>query len=380
MERQTLIKQSDIRTPCYIVDEQAIEENVTLLQQVAQAAGCKVLLAQKAFSMFELYPLIGRYLNGTTASGYYEARLGHEHFGGETHVFSPAFTQSEFGEILAVSDHLVFNSFSQWARFRDQALAAGKSCGMRVNPECPTQETAIYDPCTPGSRLGVTRSAFKPDMLNGLSGLHVHCLCEQGPDALETVMAAFEEKFGNFIGQMKWINFGGGHHITRPGYDTDHLIRLVKAFKQRHDVDVYLEPGEAIALNAGYLISSVIDLVENDGMNAILDASATCHMPDVLEMPYRPRIIGAGLPGEKKYTYRLGGPTCLAGDIIGEYAFDEPLKPGDRLIFCDMAIYTMVKNNTFNGMRLPDIHLLEKNDRIKTIKTFGYDDFKHRLS
>ncbi len=380
MEKQSIIEKNQVRTPCYIVDEQVIKENVELLRQTADAAGCRMLLAQKAFSMFSLYPLIRRYLDGTTASGLYEAKLGQEYFGGETHVFSPAFSDAEFEDVLSVSDHLVFNSFSQWEKFRERALAAGKHCGMRVNPESPTQETPIYDPCTPGSRLGVIRSAFRDQLLEGLSGLHIHCLCEQGPDALEVVMAAFEEKFGRFIPQMKWINFGGGHHITRPGYNIEHLVSLIRGFKQRYEVEVYLEPGEAIALNAGYLVGTVIDLVENDGMNAIMDVSATCHMPDVLEMPYRPRIIGAGFPGEKTYTYRLGGPTCLAGDIIGEYAFSQPLQPGDQLIFCDMAIYTMVKNNTFNGMRLPDIMLLRDNDQLDLVRRFGYDDFKTRLS
>lgn len=369
-----------VRTPCYVVDEQALESNLRILASVSEQAGCKILLAQKAFSMYAVYPLISRYLDGTTASGLYEARLGHDCFGGETHVFSPAYTDAEFDDLLAVSDHLVFNSFTQWQKFKDRALQAGKTCGMRVNPEKPTQDQTLYDPCTPVSRLGVTRSQFRPEQLNGLSGLHFHCLCEQNVDALEAVLTAFEDKFGTFLEQMSWVNFGGGHHITRPDYDRKKLIDLIRRFKARYNVAVYLEPGEAVALNAGYLVATVIDLMTNGMPIAILDTSATCHMPDVLEMPYRPQIISAGAAGEKPYLYRLGGPTCLAGDIIGDYAFDQPLRPGDRLVFCDMAIYTMVKNNTFNGMRLPDIALWHKDGAIEVIRQFGYVDFKNRLS
>lgn len=369
-----------ISTPSYVIDLAALTENLELLRDTGRNAGCKILLAQKAFSMYSLYPLISRYLDGTTASGLYEARLGHDHFGKETHVFSPAFTSAEFAAVLEISDHLVFNSFSQWHNFSQRALAAGKSCGIRVNPQCPTQEHSLYDPCTPASRLGVTRENFRPDLLAGIEGLHFHCLCEQDTDALEQVLAAFETDFGEYISKMKWINFGGGHHITRPGYNTGRLAEIVRDFRLRYKVDVYLEPGEAIALNAGYLVCSVVDVVTNGMDIAILDTSATCHMPDVLEMPYRPRLIGAGMPGEKKFTYRLGGPTCLAGDIIGDYSFAEPLQAGDQLIFCDMAIYTMVKNNTFNGMRLPDIVLLHPDDRLEQIRQFGYEDFRMRLS
>ncbi|MDW7657413.1 MAG: carboxynorspermidine decarboxylase [Bacillota bacterium] len=369
-----------VRTPCYIVDEQALEDNLRILASVSKQAGCKILLAQKAFSMYAVYPLISRYLDGTTASGLYEAKLGHEFFGKETHVFSPAYTDEEFADILAVSDHLVFNSFTQWRQFGSRALQAGKTCGMRVNPEKPTQAHTLYDPCTPASRLGVTRDQFCPDQLDGLSGLHFHCLCEQNVDALEAVLAAFEEKFGAYLAQMSWVNFGGGHHITRPDYDRKKLVDLIRRFKAKYDVTVYLEPGEAVALNAGYLVATVIDLMTNGMPIAILDTSATCHMPDILEMPYRPQIIGAGAAGEKPHLYRLGGPTCLAGDIIGDYAFDQPLRIGDQLVFCDMAIYTMVKNNTFNGMRLPSITLWHKNDTIEVIRQFGYEDFKNRLS
>ncbi|MDD2578800.1 MAG: carboxynorspermidine decarboxylase [Eubacteriales bacterium] len=379
---QTAVPAMDglFRTPAYLVDQQALIENLEILRQTADRAGCRVLLAQKAFSMFSVYPLIRQYLDGTTASGLFEARLGHDHFGGETHVFSPAYTEADFPEILAVSDHLVFNSFNQWRQFKDRALAAGKQCGMRINPQCPTQSTPLYDPCTAGSRLGVIREAFREDEMDGLSGLHLHCLCEQGAEDLAIVLDALKQRFGDWLPRLDWLNLGGGHHITRPGYNLDLLVRLVRELREAYGVTVYLEPGEAIALNAGYLVSSVIDIVENDLSIAILDTSATCHMPDVLEMPYRPRLIGAALPGEKPHTYRLGGPTCLAGDIIGDYSFDEPLKPGDQLIFCDMAIYTMVKNNTFNGMPLPDIVLMDDQDQLRLIRRFGYEDFRQRLS
>lgn len=378
MEPISLLK--DIKTPAYIIDESALIDNLCLLSEIASAASCKILLAQKAFSMYSLYPLIGRYMSGTAASGLFEARLGHDHFGGETHVFSPAYTDNDFQLLLSFADHIVFNSFSQWEKFRERAISAGKICGIRVNPECSTQDHAIYDPCSPFSRLGVTRDNFRPDMLDGITGLHFHTLCEQDSDALEATLAVFEEKFGEFLPRMKWVNFGGGHHITRPGYDVDRLISLIRRFRIKYDIEVYLEPGEAVALNTGYLASSVIDIIDNKMPIAILDASAACHMPDILEMPYHPRIIDAGEPGVKTYTFRLGGPTCLAGDILGDYSFDKPLIVGDILFFCDMAIYTMVKNNTFNGVPLPDIALLDKNGVLSTIRSFGYEDFRSRLS
>ena len=370
----------EVRTPAYVIDRVALENNLKCLADVSAQSGARILLAQKAFSMFHVYPLISKYLHGTTASGLYEAKLGHKHFGGETHVFSPAYTNENFDEILEVSDHIVFNSFSQWIIFRDKALKAGKSCCIRVNPECSTQDHAIYDPCSPFSRLGVTIDNFREDLLDGISGLHFHTLCEQNSDALESTLSAFESKFGRFIHQMKWINFGGGHHVTRADYDVEKLISLIKSFKAKYAVEVYLEPGEAVALNAGYLVSTVVDVFENGMPIAILDTSAACHMPDVIEMPYRPNIVGAGAPGEKPYTFRLGGPTCLAGDIIGDYAFDAPLAPGDRLIFCDMAIYSMVKNNTFNGVPLPDIGVTHEDGSYHLIRRFDYSDFESRLS
>ena len=371
---------SKLKTPCYLVDEAAIKSNLEILQMVGRESGAKILLAQKAFSMFRVYPLMAKYLQGTTASGVFEAKLGHDYFGGETHIFSPAFDESSFDEILSLCGHIVFNSFSQWERFGEKALKASVSCGMRINPAHSTQEHGIYDPCAPGSRLGVTIEQFRPELLGGIEGLHFHCLCEQDADALEETLQAVEEKFGAFLPQMKWVNFGGGHHITRPGYDIPRLIRLVKDFSARYNVTVYLEPGEAVALNAGYLAATVMDVVYNTLPIAILDASSTCHMPDVLEMPYRPPLLDSGKPGERPHTFRLAGPTCLAGDVTGDYSFDRPLKMGDRLAFGDMAIYTMVKNNTFNGMGLPDILLWREDGEIEPVRRFGYEDFKCRLS
>ena len=369
-----------LKTPCYVIDEAKIESNLKILKDVSERAGCKILLAQKAFSAFCLYPLIGKYLSGTTASGLYEARLGKEEMGKESHVFCGAYKDDEIDEIFEICDHIVFNSFNQWEKFRDKAIARKKSCGIRINPEHSTQEHGIYDPCSFGSRLGVTRENFKLESLNGLEGLHFHTLCEQNSDALIETVAAVEEKFGDIIPKMKWVNFGGGHHITREDYDIEALINCIVSFKKKYGVEVYLEPGEAVALNAGYLVTEVLDTVKNGIDIAILDASAACHMPDVIEMPYRPPLYNSGKDGEKKYTYRLAGATCLAGDVIGDYSFDNPLNVGDKLIFEDMAIYSMVKNNTFNGMPLPSIAVLRKDGTIETVKSFGYEDFKYRLS
>lgn len=367
-------------TPCYVVEEELLKKNLEILQRVERESGCHILLAQKAFSMYYFYPLIGTYISGATASGLYEARLGYEEMGKENHVFSPAYKEEEFEEILTLCDHIIFNSFSQWRKYKERAVRAGKECGIRINPECSTQEHGIYDPCSKGSRMGVTLKNFEPDMLEGIAGLHFHTLCEQGVDALEITLKAVEDKFGKWLPQMKWINFGGGHHITKPDYDVDKLIKLIKDFKNTYGVEVYLEPGEAIALDTGFLVTEVLELMENDGHIAILDTSAACHMPDVLEMPYRPHIIGSGQPEEKAYTYTLGGPTCLAGDIIGTYSFEQPLKEGDKLVFCDMAIYSMVKNNTFNGMKLPLIAAVGTDRKVRAVKEFGYEDFKCRLS
>ena len=373
--------ESALRTPYFLVDEALVERNLKILRDVAQEAGCKILLAQKAFSMYSMYPLLREYLDGSTASGCYEARLGKEEFGKETHVFSPAYREEEFPWILRYADHIVFNSPAQVRKFAPQAKAAGKSVGLRVNPECSTQEGhAIYDPCAPGSRLGTTLAQFDEKILGYLDGFHFHTLCEQDSDALETTVAAFEEKFGRYLRGVRWLNLGGGHHITREGYDIPRLVRVIRELKQRYSVEVYLEPGEAVILNAGFLVAEVLEIVKNGIEIAILDTSAACHMPDVLEMPYRPPVRGSGQSGEKAYTYRLAGPTCLAGDVIGDYSFDAPLKPGDQVIFEDMALYTMVKTNTFNGMPLPSIVRRDKDGNCQVVKEFGYQDFKGRLS
>lgn len=371
----------NVKTPCFVVDEKRLTDNLEILKDVSERAGCKILLAQKAFSMFYAYPLISKYLAGTTASGLYEARLGKEKFGGETHVFSPAYREDEFEEILKYADDIVFNSPTQVKKYAQKAKSLGKSVGLRVNPECSTQEGhAIYDPCSPGSRLGTTLGNFDESILPLLDGLHFHTLCEQNSDDLETTAKAFEEKFGKYLRGMKWLNFGGGHHITRKDYDREKLISVVKHFREKYDVKVYLEPGEAVVLNAGFLVSTVLETMNNGMDIAILDTSAACHMPDVIEMPYRPPLMNSGEPNEKAFTYRLGGPTCLAGDVIGDYSFDEPLKEGDRVIFEDMALYTMVKTNTFNGMPLPSILYRKSDGEIITVKTFGYEDFVSRLS
>ncbi len=368
-------------TPCYVVDKVLIENNLKILRGVMDRTGCRILLAQKAFSLYALYPLIGSYLSGTAASGLYEARLGREEMGKENHVFSPAYREDEFDEIASLCDHIVFNSFSQLEKFKDKALKAGKSIGIRINPEHSTQDGHdIYDPCAAGSRLGVTLENFKPDLLNGVDGLHLHTLCQQDADALISTVSAVERRFGNWLAQMKWLNLGGGHHITRPGYDIAALEECIRRLQHTYGLQIYLEPGEAIALNAGTLVTTVLDTMHNGIDIAILDTSAACHMPDVLEMPYRPPLIGSGDAGEKPYTYRLGGPTCLAGDIIGDFSFDAPLCPGNRLVFGDMAIYSMVKNNTFNGMALPAIILRDKDSNYSVLKRFGYEDFKQRLS
>ena len=366
-----------VPTPSYLVYEELLEKNLKILAEVAEDTGAKILLAQKCFSMYHYYPLIGRYLSGTTASGIYEARLSQEEMGKENHVFKPAYEADEIPRLAAICDHVVFNSFAQWARFGAAARAAGASCGIRINPERSTQEHAIYDPCAPNSRLGVKIADFRADLLEGIDGLHFHTLCEQGADALAATLEAVEEKFGKYLYGMKWLNFGGGHHITREGYDIPLLKQLIRHVQETYDVAVYLEPGEAVALNAGFLVAEVLD-VQTDG-NVILNTSAACHMPDVIEMPYRPPVIGAGEAGEKAHTYTLAGPTCLAGDTIGTYSFDAPLNVGDRVVFGDMAIYTMVKNNTFNGMPLPHIIAVASSGEWEIVRTFGYDDFKMRL-
>ncbi len=372
-----------VPTPCYVVDQDLLIKNLKILDYVQQQTGCQILLALKGFSMFSVMPLIGQYLHGITASSLHEARLGYEEMGKQVHIYSPAYNDKDFEDILRISDHIVFNSFSQWEKYRPQVEAVANrhiSCGLRINPEYSEIATPIYDPCYQGSRLGTTLEHFAGRSLDGLEGLHFHAMCEQNSDTLERIVQVVDEKFEPYIGQMKWINFGGGHHITRPDYDIERLIKSIKFIQDKYNVQVYLEPGEAIALNTGYLVSEVLDTLTNNMELAILDTSAACHMPDVLEMPYRPEVIGAGKPGEKPYTYRLGGPSCLAGDIIGDYSFDQPLKPGEKIVFCDMAHYTMVKNNTFNGVQLPSIALYSEENGLKIIREFGYEDFRNRLS
>lgn len=370
-----------VSTPYFVVDERRLLHNLEILKQVAEESGCKILLAQKAFSMFSVYPLLRKYLCGTTASGLYEARLGKEEFGGETHVFSPAYRAEEFDELLQYVDDLVFNSPAQVRKYGIRAKNAGKSIGLRVNPECSTQEGhAIYDPCAPGSRLGTTLEAFEEELVPLLDGIHMHTLCEQNSDDLEKTVEALEDKFGKWLPQMKWLNLGGGHHITRADYDRERLVRTIRRLREKYQLEVYLEPGEAVVLNAGDLVASVMEIVHNNMEIAILDTSAACHMPDVLEMPYRPPVQKSGNPGEKQYTYRFAGPTCLAGDVIGDYSFEKPLTEGSRVVFEDMALYTMVKTNTFNGMALPSIVFRDQEGEEHLVRTFGYEDFKNRLS
>ncbi|HEM3547767.1 carboxynorspermidine decarboxylase [Streptococcus suis] len=370
-----------VPTPAYVIDEAKLVKNLEILKSVQDQTGCKVLLAQKAFSMYATYPLISQYLTGTTASGLYEAKLGREEFGGEVHVFAPAFKDSDMDELLEISDHIVFNSERQLRKHVDKCRAAGVSVGLRINPECSTQgEHALYDPCATGSRFGVRIDQFSEDLLDLVDGLHFHTLCEQNSDDLKTTLEAVEDKFGAYLHRIKWLNMGGGHHVTREDYDLDLLVSSIQHMQEKYGLEVYIEPGEAIALNAGYLVTEVLDIVENGIETLVLDASATCHMPDVLEMPYRPPLRHGFEAGEKAFTYRLSSNTCLTGDIIGDYSFEKPVEIGDKLYFEDMAIYSFVKNNTFNGIGLPSLVLMDQNGDCRIIKEFGYEDFKGRLS
>ncbi len=376
------IDYSTVPSPSYVVDERLLVKNLEILDSVQQRTGAHILLAQKGFSMHALYPLIGQYLKGVTSSSLFEARLGYEKMGKETHVYAPAYVDAEFDEMMKYSDHIVFNSFSQWHRFKDRVQSADKkiSCGIRINPEYSEIEVPLYDPCYNYSRMGTTLDNFDESDLEGIDGLHFHTMCEQNSDTLERTLKVVEEKFGKYMHGMKWVNFGGGHHITREDYDLDTLCRCITHIKETYNVEVYLEPGEAIALNAGYLVATVLDTMKNGMDIAILDTSAECHMPDVLAMPYRPHIIGSGKPGEHPHTYRLGGLTCLAGDVIGDYSFPEPLQPGDRLVFTDMAIYSMVKNHMFNGVNLPSIVSYNDEEGARVIRKFEFEDFSGRLS
>lgn len=382
---------NEIPTPSYVIDEGKLEDNLKILKDVETRTGAKILLAQKCFSTFSEYPLIAKYISGTTASGIYEARLGYEKMGKpfnkETHVFAPAFKDEDIETLSVICDHIVFNSVSQLKKHAKIVRKIAKennheiSIGLRVNPEKSTQKDhAIYDPCAEGSRMGVRECDLDDDVISMIDGIHFHTLCEQNSDDLKTTLVSVEEKFGKYLHNLKWLNMGGGHHITRDDYDVERLIRLINHIKTTYDVQVYLEPGEAVALNAGYNVTTVLDKVKNGIEILILDTSAACHMPDVIEMPYRPPLKDSGEAYEKKYTYRLAGNTCLAGDVIGDYSFDQEINVGDRLIFEDMAIYSMVKNNTFNGIPLPGIVAMNRDGECRTIKTFGYEDFEMRLS
>lgn len=373
-----------LRSPAFVVELDRLRANCELLRDVQSRSGAKILLALKGFAAWSAFPEISQLLTGTTASGAYEARLGREEFGGEVHVYSPAYTERDFAESLSLCDHMIFNSFGQWTRFRHQCEHEARRrrvrFGMRVNPEHSEVQVALYDPCRTGSRLGVPIAGFAGQSLDGISGLHFHSLCESGADALERTLHVVEAKWAHVLSEMEWVNFGGGHHITRPGYDVQRLIDLIQGFSERYGVQVYLEPGEAVALNCGVLVSSVVDVIDNGGKIALLDVSATAHMPDVLEMPYRPSVRGAAEPGNFAHDYRLAGVTCLAGDEIGDYSFPKPLTIGARVVFEDMAIYSMVKTTMFNGVQHPDIVLSTSGSAPRVVRRFTYDDYKRRLS
>lgn len=374
-----MIDYSQVPSPCYVLEESRLIRNLELLKKIENTADVKIICALKGFSMWSTFPLIGKYLAGATASSLNEARLAKEEMGKEVHVFAPVYRDSEIDEILSCANHITFNSFSQWTRFKERTLERRVSSGIRVNPEFSTVETDLYNPCGRFSRLGVTRKEFRPELLDGIEGLHFHALCEQNADALEAVLQNFEERFGTWIPRMKWVNFGGGHHITRKDYDAERLVRILKDFHRRYpNVQVILEPGEAVGWQTGELVATVEDIVHNEKDIAILDISVSAHMPDCLEMPYRPTVIGAGNPGEKKFDYRLGGDTCLAGDIVGDYSFDSPLHVGDRIVFFDMIHYTMVKTTFFNGVPHPSIGIW-KDGKFKLVRRFTYEQFRDRL-
>lgn len=374
---------AQVPTPAYVLEEARLKDNLRLLGRVQAESGGKIILALKGFAFWSAFPWVREVLHGATASSLHEARLAHEEMGREVHVYSVAYSDTEFREIVPIADHLVFNSFSQWQRFKPVVEAAKRegraiSCGIRVNPGHSEIETPLYDPCYAGSRLGVTREQFRPEALDGIAGLHFHAHCGNDSDTLERVLASFERLYGEFLPRMQWVNFGGGHHITKAGYDVERLIRLIRDFRTKWDVDVYLEPGEAVGWRTGPLVASVLDIVHNGLAIAILDTSATAHMPDTLEMPYRPEIRGAADPGELPYTYRLGGVTCLAGDVIGDWSFAEPLKIGDKLVFEDMIHYTIVKNTTFNGVQLPSLCIWTEQGELQVKRQFGYEAYKLR--
>ena len=375
-----MIDYSQVPSPCYVLEESRLIRNLQILQRVEQEAEVKIICALKGFSMWSTFPLVGKYLAGATASSLNEAKLAKNEMGKEVHVFAPVYGSEEIEEILRLADHITFNSFSQWKRYKSQTLAAHVSPGIRVNPEFSTVETDLYNPCGRFSRLGVTQKEFRPEELDGIEGLHFHALCEQNADALEAVLQNFEARFGQWIPQMKWVNFGGGHHITREDYDVERLIRILRDFHKRYPgIEIVLEPGEAVGWQTGELVASVEDIVRNEKEIAILNVSVSAHMPDCLEMPYRPEVIGAGMPGEKKFTYKLAGNSCLAGDQLGDFSFDEPLKVGDKIIFKDMIHYTMVKTTFFNGVRHPSIGKFDEQGKFHLLHKFTYEQFKEKL-
>ena len=370
-------------SPCYVCDLGILRKNLEVIAGVSQKTGCKILLALKGFAMFSTFPLISRYLQGTCASSTHEARLGKEEFGGEVHAYAPAYSQEDMEKLLPLVNHISFNSIKQWQLHKERILASGRPirCGLRINPQYSEVAVELYNPCTSDSRLGIILDELKGHDLAGISGFHFHTMCEQNSDTLERTLAVVEEKFASYFADLQWINFGGGHHISRSDYDVNRLCNIISRFQKRYGLEVYLEPGEAIALNAGMLITTVLDILNRDKPIAVLDTSAAAHMPDVLEMPYRPEVVGAGLPDEKKYTYQLGGLSCLAGDVIGYYSFDKPLMVGQRLVFLDMLHYTMVKNTTFNGLQLPAIATYQpEKGSVNVIREFDYHDYKSRLS
>ena len=385
MNKDCSIPLDKVPTPCHIIDLELLENNLKILRKVQERTGCKILLALKAFATYALFPVIREYLVGVCASSVHEARLGKEKFGREVHAYAPAYSRQDIEELIPLIDHISFNSFNQWQQYRPLFEATKRKihCGFRINPEHSETEVALYDPCNENSRLGITEKNFKEQLqpLEGIDGLHFHTLCQKNSDALERTAEVFEKKFGCYLSEVSWLNMGGGHHITRKDYDIDRLCRIIDHFKAKYDLEVYLEPGEAVVLNAGFLVASVLDLIERKLPIAILDTSATAHMPDTLEMPYRPHVVGSGAPDEYPYNYQLGGLTCLAGDVINDYSFSEPLKIGDKIIFTDMAHYTIVKSTTFNGVRLPAIATCDpRTNDFKIIRQFGYRDYKRRLS
>lgn len=382
-ERLLAVSREAVETPVYLLDEILMEENMRLTRYVKDRTGCKILHALKSYASFATFPMMSTYLDGTCASGLYEARLGREEFGGEVHTFAAAYKEKELGQILKYSDTIVFNSFDQLRVYGKKAQKRGLDIGLRVNPGYAEVETEMYNPCASCSRLGITNDRFEEEFASVramVDGLHFHAMCEQNADVLERVLHSFEKLYGKHVRGLKWVNFGGGHHITRDDYDIEGLIGLVNGFKTKYGVQVYLEPGESNVYNAGVLVSSVLDIVKNEMEIAIIDASAEAHMPDVLLMPYRPFAMTSGTPKEKKYTYRVAGPSCLAGDVVGDYSFDEPLMRGDRIVFCDMALYSIVKNTTFNGIRLPDIAVVRDGGKIETVRRFGYRAYRDRQS